>query len=242
MRPSQKSNRNRGKNNRPKGLGNVVNRVFESAGPEGKVRGTPQQIIDKYEQLARDAQTAGDRVTAENFLQHAEHYLRMLSAAQAEQQAHQQQNQPSGQQPQMNGHARRDDDEGRQPQPSAEQPQPEAPAAESRREESRRDESRKDESPRAEGGKPEGAGKRSRKSDAAREPAKEVEASGGLQTIETEDPDDGSSLVATPEAGEEAPRPRARRRRTRRDKPAEGEAQAGGDEPKGDADTAAVSG
>ncbi|MFO7855158.1 MAG: DUF4167 domain-containing protein [Paracoccaceae bacterium] len=88
MRSSQKSNRNRSKN-RPKSLGNVANRVFESAGPEGKVRGTPQQIIDKYEQLARDSQTSGDRVTAENFLQHAEHYARMLSAAQAEQQAQQ---------------------------------------------------------------------------------------------------------------------------------------------------------
>ena len=91
MRPQQKSNRNRGKNsNRSKNVGNVVNRVFDSAGPEGKVRGTPQQIIDKYEQLAQDAQTAGDRVTAENFLQHAEHYLRMLSNALAEQAAHQQ--------------------------------------------------------------------------------------------------------------------------------------------------------
>lgn len=89
MRPSQKSNRSRGKSNRSKSLGNVVNRVFESAGPEGKVRGTPQQIIDKYEQLARDAQTSGDRVVAENFLQHAEHYARMLSTAQAEQQAQQ---------------------------------------------------------------------------------------------------------------------------------------------------------
>jgi hypothetical protein len=83
MRPSQKSNRNRGKNNRPKGLGNVVNRVFESAGPEGKVRGTPQQIIDKYLSLARDSQTSGDRVMSENFLQHAEHYQRMLIQAAA---------------------------------------------------------------------------------------------------------------------------------------------------------------
>jgi hypothetical protein len=68
-------------------VGNVVNRVFDSSGPEGKVRGTPQQIIDKYGQLARDAQLAGDRVSAENFQQHAEHYLRMLSEAQREQEA-----------------------------------------------------------------------------------------------------------------------------------------------------------
>lgn len=81
MRPSQKQNRSRGKSNR-KNVGNNINRVYESAGPDGKVRGTPQQIIDKYNALARDAQTSGDRVTAENFLQHAEHYLRLLIAAQ----------------------------------------------------------------------------------------------------------------------------------------------------------------
>lgn len=82
MRSSNK--RSRSKSNRPKTLGNIVNRVFDSSGPEGKVRGTPQQIIDKYLVLARDAQLSGDRVAAENFLQHAEHYTRMLSEAQRE--------------------------------------------------------------------------------------------------------------------------------------------------------------
>lgn len=84
MRPAQKSNRARGRGNRKNGGGgggNNVNRVYESAGPEGKVRGTPQQIVDKYLSLARDAQTSGDRVTAENFLQHAEHYQRLLLTA-----------------------------------------------------------------------------------------------------------------------------------------------------------------
>ena len=66
-------------------MGNIVNRVFDSSGPEGKVRGTPQQIIDKYNQLARDAQLSGDRVLTENFQQHAEHYLRLLGTAQKEQ-------------------------------------------------------------------------------------------------------------------------------------------------------------
>ena len=66
-------------------MGNIINRVFDSSGPEGKVRGTPQQIIDKYNQLARDAQLSGDRVATENFQQHAEHYLRLLSVAQKEQ-------------------------------------------------------------------------------------------------------------------------------------------------------------
>ena len=62
----------------------MINRVFDSSGPEGKVRGTPQQIIDKYNQLARDAQVSNDRVAAENFQQHAEHYLRLLGEAQRE--------------------------------------------------------------------------------------------------------------------------------------------------------------
>lgn len=81
MRPGQKNRNQRNKNGR-KPMGNVVNRVYESAGPEGKVRGTPQQIIEKYLLLARDAQTSGDRVMAENFLQHAEHYIRLLGASQ----------------------------------------------------------------------------------------------------------------------------------------------------------------
>ncbi|MEL7470664.1 MAG: DUF4167 domain-containing protein [Pseudomonadota bacterium] len=90
MRSAQKSNRSRGRGNRKGGGGggNNINRVYDSAGPEGKVRGTPQQIIDKYLSLARDAQTSGDRVAAENFLQHAEHYQRILiQATQSQEQA-----------------------------------------------------------------------------------------------------------------------------------------------------------
>ena len=85
MRPTQKTNRPRGRGSR-KPNGSNVNRVYDSSGPEGKVRGTPQQIIEKYLTLARDAQTSGDRVMAENFLQHAEHYQRVLILATAGQQ------------------------------------------------------------------------------------------------------------------------------------------------------------
>lgn len=91
MRPSNKS-RSRNKGNRRQNNNNntnIVNRVFDSAGPEGKVRGTPQQIVEKYSQLARDAQLSGDRVAAESFMQHSEHYSRMLAVAQAEQAAKQ---------------------------------------------------------------------------------------------------------------------------------------------------------
>ncbi|HAL75972.1 MAG TPA: DUF4167 domain-containing protein [Rhodobacteraceae bacterium] len=83
--------RSRSKQNRNRSVGNVVNRVFDSSGPEGKVRGTPQQVIEKYNQLARDAQLSNDRVAAENFQQHAEHYLRLLSEAQREQDARREQ-------------------------------------------------------------------------------------------------------------------------------------------------------
>ncbi len=76
--------RSRGKNHRNRSFGNVMNRVFDSSGPEGKVRGTPQQIIEKYSQLHRDALLSNDRVAAENFQQHAEHYTRLLIEAQRE--------------------------------------------------------------------------------------------------------------------------------------------------------------
>lgn len=110
MRSSK--SRSRSKQNRPRSLGNIINRVFDSSGPEGKVRGTPQQIIEKYQLLARDAQLSNDRVAAENFLQHAEHYTRLLSEAQremaAEQEARQQQFQQSAPQSGYNRDQNRD--------------------------------------------------------------------------------------------------------------------------------------
>ena len=95
MRSSK--SRSRSKQNRPRTLGNIINRVFDSSGPEGKVRGTPQQIIEKYQHLARDAQLSNDRVAHENFMQHAEHYTRMLGEAMREM-AEQDQRRPEGQQ------------------------------------------------------------------------------------------------------------------------------------------------
>src|SRR6185295_2326004 len=60
-----------------------ANRAFDSNGPEGsKVRGNAQHVFEKYQQLARDATSAGDRVLAENYLQHAEHYFRVVRAMQ----------------------------------------------------------------------------------------------------------------------------------------------------------------
>jgi hypothetical protein len=61
---------------------NPLTRVYESNGPDVKIRGTAHHVAEKYLQLARDAQSSGDPVTAENHFQHAEHYLRLIAAAQ----------------------------------------------------------------------------------------------------------------------------------------------------------------
>lgn len=61
---------------------NPLTRVYESNGPEVKIRGTAHHIAEKYLQLARDATASGDHVTAENYHQHAEHYFRLIAAAQ----------------------------------------------------------------------------------------------------------------------------------------------------------------
>jgi len=80
------------------------NHVFDSNGPEIRIRGTAQQLFEKYLQLGRDATSSGDRVMAEAFFQHAEHYFRILNAMnQAQQQGQsngqvQQQQHPQGNQ------------------------------------------------------------------------------------------------------------------------------------------------
>jgi hypothetical protein len=60
--------------------------TFDSNGPNVKIRGTPQQIFERYVALAREAYTSGDRVAAENLYQHAEHYFRIMNAANERQQ------------------------------------------------------------------------------------------------------------------------------------------------------------
>jgi hypothetical protein len=55
------------------------NRAFSSNGTEARVRGNANQLLEKYLALARDAQAAGDRIAAENYSQHAEHYFRMIN-------------------------------------------------------------------------------------------------------------------------------------------------------------------
>ncbi len=82
MRPNnQNKNRQRGRNGGRKHV-NPLSRNYESNGPDVKVRGNAAHVAEKYLQLARDAQSSGDSVMAENYLQHAEHYFRIVSSAQ----------------------------------------------------------------------------------------------------------------------------------------------------------------
>lgn len=78
-RGNQNNNNNNNNNNNRKGQ-NPLTRTFESNGPDVKIRGTPAHIAEKYISLARDAKSSGDEVLAENYLQHAEHYNRIILA------------------------------------------------------------------------------------------------------------------------------------------------------------------
>jgi len=153
MRNGQKRMRGRSNNNNNnQGHGghrksqNPLTRVYESNGPDVKIRGTASHIAEKYIQLARDSQSSGDPVAAENYYQHAEHYFRLIAAAQEQfrQQNPFQGNQPQqgGQQSQQTGgaddnYADSDDDQpfmgqnepsyAPQPQPPVQQAQPYLP-------------------------------------------------------------------------------------------------------------------
>lgn len=241
MRPPQKNRNNRNKNGRNnKPVGNIQNRVFESAGPEGKVRGTPQQIIEKYLILARDAQTSGDRVVAENFLQHAEHYIRMLSASQ-----------PQGDDRRpahiQNGRGDFGDPADGDDEDDADSLQTDAATHSDRRGNSSRPtdpDAREDGAHRGEhrSGVTEGGprdrderhgdgraveGNRPRRERAADKPERADPPASGLEMIETNEDLDGG-LVATPESKseDEPPKKAEPRRRRRRAAPAEAEGDA----------------
>jgi hypothetical protein len=107
------------------------NHVFDSNGPDMRLRGTAQQLFEKYLQLGRDATGSGDRVMAESYFQHAEHYFRIINAMnQVQQQQGGQQQQPrryqggpeggegeggGDQQPDLNGHGQNGQSYGQQP-------------------------------------------------------------------------------------------------------------------------------
>ena len=103
-RNNNHSHNNNNNNNNRRGQ-NPMTRVYESNGPEIKIRGTASHLAEKYVQLARDAQGSGDPVAAENYYQHAEHYFRIIAAAQEQFR----QNQPQQyQQPRQDGDVRDD--------------------------------------------------------------------------------------------------------------------------------------
>ncbi len=62
---------------------NPLTRSYDSHGPDVRIRGTALHVAEKYLQLARDAHTGSNPVAAENYLQHAEHYFRLIATAQA---------------------------------------------------------------------------------------------------------------------------------------------------------------
>jgi hypothetical protein len=93
MRQGQQGKRMRGRNRKGP---NPLTRSYESNGPDVKIRGTAIHIAEKYMTLARDAHSSGDRVGAESYLQHAEHYYRIVAAAQAQLPQQQQQPNPRG--------------------------------------------------------------------------------------------------------------------------------------------------
>lgn len=129
MRHNQNGRRFRGRNNNNGGNGGGQNhhhhsssnnggghrrinprvQTFDSNGPDVRIRGNAMQIAEKYLTLARDAQGAGDRVLAESYLQHAEHYQRMLNEANEEYNRYQAQFQ---QQNNHRGHQQQDDMDG----------------------------------------------------------------------------------------------------------------------------------
>ena len=128
MRNRNNNNNNNNNNNR-RGQ-NPMTRVFESNGPDIKIRGTASHVAEKYVQLARDARSSGDPVAAENYYQHAEHYFRLIAAAQEQFRQNQPQPRPDAEMTSEDG----DEDEsfsnfGQEPGfvPVQQQPQPSIP-------------------------------------------------------------------------------------------------------------------
>lgn len=112
MRQSQQKNRMRGRGRKGP---SPLSRTFESNGPDVKIRGTASHVAEKYASLARDALAAGDTVMAENYLQHAEHYNRIVAAAAAAQSSRVEDGSAAfgrGPQPDIASFAGEDDEEG----------------------------------------------------------------------------------------------------------------------------------
>jgi len=79
MRQGPNTRRSRGRGPRKPHI-SAKQQTFDSNGPDVRVRGNAYQVLEKYLAMARDATSAGDRIAAENYLQHAEHYYRLINA------------------------------------------------------------------------------------------------------------------------------------------------------------------
>ncbi len=120
------NNNNNNNNGGGGGGGHNPNRTFDSSGPEVKIRGSASNVYEKYLQLARDANANGDRVMAESYLQHAEHYYRIMAAQAQAQQQYQQQQALQQQNRAQNGQAGGDGQQ--QPYPAGQQPAQSGPS------------------------------------------------------------------------------------------------------------------
>jgi len=147
-------NRNNNNNNNNRRSQNPMTRVYESNGPDIKIRGTASHIAEKYLQLARDARSSGDPVAAENYYQHAEHYFRLIAAAQEQ---FRQNQQPRGDEP-ISSHSDDGEDDGENfsnfgqepgfvPQPPPPQQQPFMRERDGQRDHHQRDHQQRDNQP-----------------------------------------------------------------------------------------------
>jgi len=136
--PNQNQRRSRGRGNNPNNNNNSGgrrtsrNQTYESNGPEIKVRGSAQQVLDKYLQLARDCQSGGDRVKAEAYLQFAEHYYRIVNVDQDGNQAKPDRQQSSDRQQPQDRQQSQDRQPSSDAQPQSDQKPVEAEAREER--------------------------------------------------------------------------------------------------------------
>src|SRR6267142_4380768 len=140
-RMRNRNNNNNNNNNNRRGQ-NPMTRVFESNGPDIKIRGTASHVAEKYVQLARDARSSGDPVAAENYYQHAEHYFRLIAAAQ--EQFRQNQPQPRTENEMPSTDEGEDEGEsfsnfGQEPGFVPQQPQPFVPRENNQRDHNQRD-------------------------------------------------------------------------------------------------------
>jgi len=231
MRPGNQSNK------RMRGRGrkgpNPLTRTYESNGPDVKIRGTAMHIAEKYQQLARDAQASGDRVMSENYNQHAEHYLRIVAAAQPQQSNAQASARPEAEEtaetaaPGGNGHAN-----------GAERPQQQEAAATADGDVVDADSPQPfiDDMPVIDQeGKVNGAGQKSEAADGpsdekprrrtrtprTRAPRRNAATEAGDEAAAEASGDDAGASVEAVADGEDAPKPRRRTTRPRRAKAAE---------------------